>query len=1303
VKGCIKALSLSLLTALLVLTGCTNLLEPQQPVPDPKGTYVKVRFEPPHNDSARTIYPELPALTKYELTFSGPEAREPIARSSGGSHLIALAAGNWTITVTAFAGTEGAYIAIARGSAAVTVTIGQTAEATIALAPVSGEAGTFSYNITIPTGSTGNLVVTKAEGGVVSSGTISLQSGTPVSGHLNLPTGQYLMNISLILGDRRAGRTEALHIYPYRESAVEYYFFEHNFRLVSDLAYNQWTEADLEPGEAHWYKFAADGETSYRVQWNGASPQGDGTKGLPVMARAYTGDNTFIFENKTTGWVSPEAVSGIDGTVYILVQGANNADRGSYALRYYNPAELPPQEGINLRADPLPVPKIIVSWTETPGASGYRLYRTTDPAGGYHQIGGDFHANLYGDAAVLRGVTYYYRVSAYNDLGEGEKSPAVSAAPPAAETLSENDWTAGTLGAGETRWHTFTADAGKTYLVRWNGAPPQGEGTKTLPTSVSAYTEDGSLVFANKTEGWTAPETLSGLSGIVCLKVEGTNGAAGTFAIQYYDPTTVPPKSPVAAPVLSTGNGELTASWDTVPWATTYEVWTNTSNNTATATKYGADVLVLSAVISGLNNGTSYYVWIKAKNAGGTSGLSPVANGKPLGNMGVVTLTTADGQLRANWAAVAGADQYAVYYGTTTAMPETPARTLTATTATITGLVNGTTYYVWVTAKNDNGTSGPSPVVNGKPIGNIGAISLVATDGQLVASWAVVAGADRYEVYYSTTATMPGTPAQTLAATTVTLTERFGGTPYNVWVKPVNTWGIGGTNTPIRVVPATGIALNKSTAIIDGTETLTATISPSNASNKWVTWSSDNPEIATVSGGTVTALAVGTTVIRATAADGGFTAACTVTVPLRAHLYVGSAVDPEPGVFALSNAFTWLDANVASNTAYTIVLYQNLTMPARTLAYPGKTNVDITIKGDTGGRSIRLSGTGSLFTINSGVRLIVETLALRGRSNNSTVGNTGALVSVNGGSMEMRQDSLVTGNYSTGRGSSGGVQVISYGTFTMKDNASVSGNTSASNTVGGGGGVLVGYAGVFTMQDNATVNGNTASSSCGGGVYVGGTFTMKDNTSVKDNNTSFDGGGVYADGNFLMQGNASVSNNISSSNGGGVFVGGSGHFFMQDDASVSNNTSSSNGGGLFVGNNFKMRNNAMVSGNIAASNGGGVYIFGGAFAIQDNASVSDNTAAGGGGVYIDSYVNGTFIKKGGTIYGDTDTTHAAGSNENTATSGDGHAVYLYNSSKKRNSTAGTAINLFARYISGGAWTYNDTSTGGVGDTTANWE
>lgn len=78
----------------------------------------------------------------------------------------------------------------------------------------------------------------------------------------------------------------------------------------------------------------------------------------------------------------------------------------------------------------------------------------------------------------------------------------------------------------------------------------------------------------------------------------------------------------------------------------------------------------------------------------------------------------------------------------------------------------------------------------------------------------------------------------------------------------------------------TGVTLNQSaiSLTLGGNETLIPTITPENATNKNLTWTSDQPEIAKVENGVVTAVAPGTANITVTTEDGGFTATCAVTV-----------------------------------------------------------------------------------------------------------------------------------------------------------------------------------------------------------------------------------------------------------------------------------------------------------------------------------------------------------------------------------------------------------------------------------------
>ena len=85
----------------------------------------------------------------------------------------------------------------------------------------------------------------------------------------------------------------------------------------------------------------------------------------------------------------------------------------------------------------------------------------------------------------------------------------------------------------------------------------------------------------------------------------------------------------------------------------------------------------------------------------------------------------------------------------------------------------------------------------------------------------------------------------------------------------------------VKVTGVTGVTLNQSeiSLVVDTQLTLIATVTPSNATNKNVVWSSSDTTVATISwDGHVFALSEGTTTIAVTTQDGNKTATCEITV-----------------------------------------------------------------------------------------------------------------------------------------------------------------------------------------------------------------------------------------------------------------------------------------------------------------------------------------------------------------------------------------------------------------------------------------
>ena len=139
-------------------------------------------------------------------------------------------------------------------------------------------------------------------------------------------------------------------------------------------------------------------------------------------------------------------------------------------------------------------------------------------------------------------------------------------------------------------------------------------------------------------------------------------------------------------------------------------------------------------------------------------------------------------------------------------------------------------------------------------------------------------------------------------------------------------------------VPVTGVSLNKTSSSVNvgSTEQLTATVAPSNATNKSVTWSSSNTSVATVSSnGLVTGVAAGTSTITVTTVDGAKQATCLITV-------VRAGLSNNANLSALTVNQSSLSPSFNANTVSYTVNVANSVTSITVSATPADANATVT-------------------------------------------------------------------------------------------------------------------------------------------------------------------------------------------------------------------------------------------------------------------------------------------------------------------------------------------------------------------------
>ncbi len=326
------------------------------------------------------------------------------------------------------------------------------------------------------------------------------------------------------------------------------------------------------------------------------------------------------------------------------------------------------------------------------------------------------------------------------------------------------------------------------------------------------------------------------------------------------------PAAPTGVTTLSTStSGQDSVSWTAPASAsgpiTTYTLTPSPACAACTGLTVTGSPPNASTTVGGLTNGTSYTFTVKATNASGTSAASTasagVVTGSPTAPTGVVAvggIPAPSGDLNVTWSAPASSGLGTIVSYTATS--STGSKTCTSTSTApatptlacqLTGLTNGTSYTVTVTATNSTGTAYKSvasaPSAAAFPSTTFGAPTIGAATGgfqQATVSWtapAALAGTQPPLTGYVVTPFIGTTaqPSQTFNSTltTETVTGLTGGSAYTFTVAAINANGTGTASAKSASVSVTGTPGAPTSVVAtpgDNTATVTWTDGPSNGS-----------------------------------------------------------------------------------------------------------------------------------------------------------------------------------------------------------------------------------------------------------------------------------------------------------------------------------------------------------------------------------------------------------------------------------------------------------------------------------------
>lgn len=352
---------------------------------------------------------------------------------------------------------------------------------------------------------------------------------------------------------------------------------------------------------------AVSGATGYNVYRNTANDTNNADKIFSTGLGVTSGDDTAVTAGITYYyWVKAKTTN--------TVSAFSSPDTGHAGCI---PLVVAPS-GISATDGSFP-DKVVVIWNAVTGAAGYDVWRNTanDTTSAVKIFSTGTGVTSGEDTGAIPGTTYYYWAKAKNSCGTSGFSVADTGfsgcvVPVGPSSVSASD---GTYSNKVTiSWSGVTGATG--YDVWRNTASDSGTATKIFSTGAGVIGGDDTEVTQGTTYWYWVKAKNS------CATSEFSNPDTGFAAC-------LVPSTPAGVSASDgTYTNKVTITWNTVTDATGYDVWRNTMNDTNAASKiFSTGDGVTNGDDNAVTGGTTYYYWVKSKNACGTSQFSSSDSG----------------------------------------------------------------------------------------------------------------------------------------------------------------------------------------------------------------------------------------------------------------------------------------------------------------------------------------------------------------------------------------------------------------------------------------------------------------------------------------------------------------------------------------------------------------------------------------------------------------------------------------------------------------------------------------------------